>query len=157
MYICWYLKCCFRTSVILKSLPKSSSNLCRASLISFNFCLFTWAAYPVTFKIEMTWTRVSCCLLFACVNWFTCYFISHVSLVVAVSDSHFNTSPGKGNRLLLDHWLSESALSNPHCRFYDGPVGLIDIVYGSKFIHTSINYKLRCQQLVLEFHQQLMR
>ena len=70
------------------------------------------------FRIEMTWNRVSCCLVCACISWFTCYFISSVSLVVAVLFIHFSASPKKGNRLLLDNgflggdMLSDSVLSN---------------------------------------------
>ena len=104
--------CCVRASVILKGLSKSSYDLCRVSIISFNFCLFTWATYLVTFRIEMTWTIVSCCLFCACIIWFTCYLISHVPLVVAVPVSNFNASPRKGNRLLFDCEFSESVLSN---------------------------------------------
>ena len=69
---------------ISRYLVLSSFDLWRASIISFNFYLFTWAAYLVTFRIEMTWIRVSCCLVCACISWFTCCLISHISLVVAV-------------------------------------------------------------------------
>ena len=112
MYICWYLMCCVRTSVMLKILSKSSFDLCRTSIISLNFCLFTWVAYLVMFRIEMTWTRVSCHLVCTCINWFTCYLISHVSLMVALPVSQFNAPPRIGNRLLLDDGFSESVLSN---------------------------------------------
>ena len=97
--------------VILKSLSKSSFDLCRASIISFNFCLFTWATYLVTFRIEIIWTRDSCCLFCVCISWFTCCLIFYVSLVVAVPASYFNASPRKGNRLLFDCGFSESVLS----------------------------------------------
>ena len=76
-----------------------------------------WAAYLVTFRIDMTWTRVSCCLPHVCINWFTCCLISHVSLVVAVPVSHFNAFSRKGNRLLLDHMFSELYLSNCTANF----------------------------------------
>ena len=102
MYICWYLMHCVRTSVILKSLSKSSFDLCTVPIISFNFCLSTWAAYPVMFRIEMTWTRVSCCLLCACIGRLTHCLLSHVCLVIAVPVSHFYASPRKGNRLLFN-------------------------------------------------------
>ena len=120
MYICWYLMCYVGTSVILKSLFKSSIDLCRASITSFNFCLLTWATYLVTFRIQMTWTRSSCCLLCACIGWFTCCLISHVSLVVAVPVSHFNVSPRKDNRLLFDHGFSELISSNHTADFMMG-------------------------------------
>ena len=68
------------------------------------------------FRIEMAWTGVSYCVACACINWFTCYLISHVSLVVAVPLSHFHRI--LFNRHLLDCGLSgrdmfsESVLSN---------------------------------------------
>ena len=101
MYICWYLMCCVWTSVILNNLFKSSLYLWRASIISFSYCLFTWMAYLVTFWIDMTWTRVTCCFC-SCISWFIHCLISHVSFVVAVPVNHFSTSPKKGNRILLD-------------------------------------------------------
>ena len=70
------------------------------------------------FRIEITWTRDSCCLVCACVSWFTCCLISCVSIVEAVPVSQLNASPKKGNRLLLDcgfsvgDRFSESVLSN---------------------------------------------
>ena len=70
------------------------------------------------FQIKMTWTRVSCCLVYVCIGWFTCCLISYVSVVVAVPEIHFNASHKKGNSLLLDHGVSdgdifsESGLSN---------------------------------------------
>ena len=54
----------------------------------------------------MTWTRVSCCLVCACISWLTCCFISNVSLVVAVPVTHFNAAPKKGTMLFLDHGFS---------------------------------------------------
>ena len=68
----------------------------------------------------MAYTRVSCCLVCSCISWDTPCLISHVSFMVAVPVSHFNASPKKGNRLLLDHgfsgsdrfWNSDSVLSN---------------------------------------------
>ena len=47
--------------------------------------------------IDMTWTRVSCCLICSCISWFMHCLILHMSLVVAVLVSHFNASPN------LDH------------------------------------------------------
>ena len=106
------LLCCVRASVILKSLSKSSFDLYRTSINSFNFCLFTWAAYLVTFWMEMTWTRVSCCLHCASISWFTHCLIFNVFLMVAVHVSHYNVSSRKGNMLLFDHGFSELILSN---------------------------------------------
>ena len=57
---------------------------------SFNFCLFTWVAYLVTFRIEMTWTIVS--WLFALCLHYLVYMhclICHVSLVIAVPGKPF--------------------------------------------------------------------
>ena len=103
---------CVRTPVMLKSLSKSSFDLCRASIISFSFLMFMWATYLVTFRIEMTWTRVSCCFVSACISWFMCCLTPHASHMVALPVSHYNASPGEGNRLLLDDGLSESVSSN---------------------------------------------
>ena len=70
------------------------------------------------FRIEMTWTRVSCCVACACISWFTCCLISHISLVVPLPVSHFSPSPKKGNRIPLDYgfsggdMFSESVWSN---------------------------------------------
>ena len=108
---------------MLKSLSISLFDLCRVPIISFNFCLFSLAAYPLAFRIEMTWTRVSCCLVYACINWFTCGLIPCVSFMVAEPESHFNASLRKGNKLVLDHGFSESVLSNctadPMVHLYD--------------------------------------
>ena len=70
------------------------------------------------FRIDMTWTRVSCYFVSSCINWFTHYLTPCVSLMVAVSVSHFSAPLKKGNRLLLDcgfsdyDRFSESVLSN---------------------------------------------
>ena len=93
MYICWYLMCCVRTSVLLNILFKSSFDLWKASIISFNFCLFTWAAYLLMCRTDMTWTRVSCCFVCSCISCFMHCLISCVSFVVAVHVSHFSASP----------------------------------------------------------------
>ena len=98
--------------------------------IDIHFCLLTWAAYFETFRIDIIWIRVSCCLVCSCINWFTHYLISCGSLVVAVPVIHFSASPKKSNRLLLDHGFSggdrfsKSVLSN--CTA-DCMVGLWDI------------------------------
>ena len=66
----------------------------------------------------MTWTKVSHCLVFSCISWFTYCLISCIFLKVAVPVSHFNTSPKNGNKLLLDYgfsggdMFSDSVLSN---------------------------------------------
>ena len=69
-------------------------------------------------RIEMTWTRVSCCLISSCISQFMHYMISHVSSMVDVPVSHISASPKKGNIPLLD-WgfsggdrFSDSVLSN---------------------------------------------
>ena len=87
--------------MILKSLSKSSFDLCTASTTSFNVCLFTWVAYLVIFRIKMTWTRDFYCLFCVGIIWFTHCLISNVSLVVALPVGYFNASPRKGNRLLF--------------------------------------------------------
>ena len=48
--------------------------------------------------------------------------------------------------------FSEIVLSNCTADLMGGLEGFIDSVYVRKFIQKSIEYKLRCQQLVFEFH-----
>ena len=66
----------------------------------------------------MTWTRVSCYLVCACISWFTHCLISHVSLVVVVLVSHLVQSLRRVKCFFLDQGFScgdrfsESVLSN---------------------------------------------
>ena len=160
MYIRWYLIHCVRNSKILNNLFKSLFDYWRASTISFSFRLFTCTAFLVTFWIDMTWTRVSCCLVCSCISWFTHYFISHVSFVVTIPVSHFSASPKKGNRLILDCgfsdgdrfqvfeiWLSFQQL---YCWMYGWLVGFKDAVYVGKLTQKCIEYKVWCKWLALE-------
>ena len=99
---------CVKISVIFKIYLSLLLILEGACIISFNFCLFTWAVYLLMFRIDMAVTRVSCCLVCPCISWFTHFLISHVSLMVAEPVSHFSASPKKGKKPLL------------YCGFSDG-------------------------------------
>ena len=60
-------------------------------------CLLTWAAYVVTFNIDMMCTRVSCCDDCVAINWFIHILMLFMSFVVAVPVSHLRASPRKGS------------------------------------------------------------
>ena len=67
-------------------------------------CLFTCAAYHLMLRIHTMCTRVSCCVDWASMSWFTCSLILLTSFVVAVPVSYLRASPKKGSKLLL-RWL----------------------------------------------------
>ena len=52
-------------------------------------------------KIEMMWTRVSCCLCCVAINWLIFVLLLLTSLVVAVPVNQQNASPRTGRRFLL--------------------------------------------------------
>ena len=87
-----YLRCCVRTSVMFNSIFTSSFAFWRVSITSFSFCLFTWVAYCVTFRREMTCTTVPCCFVCSCISCFICCLISHESFIVAVPVNHCSAS-----------------------------------------------------------------
>ena len=64
-------------------------------------CLLTCAAYLVTFRIDTMCTKVSYCVGWISVSWFSCSQMLLTSFVVAVTVSHRRALPKKGNRLLL--------------------------------------------------------
>ena len=72
-----------------------------ASIKALILCLLTWAAYLVTFSIDMICTRVSCCNDFVVISWFIHVSILFISFVVAVPVSQLRQSPRKGSKLLL--------------------------------------------------------
>ena len=72
-----------------------------ASIRMLILCLLTWAAYLVTFSIDMICTRVSCCDDWVAINWFIQVLMLFMSFVVAVPVSHLRASPRKGSKLLL--------------------------------------------------------
>ena len=92
-------------SVMLNSMFTSLFAFWRASITSFSFCLFTWVVYHLTFRMEMTCTKVSSCFVCSCISWFIHFLISLVSFIVAVPVNHCSASPKKVIRLLLGHRL----------------------------------------------------
>ena len=98
------------------------------------------------YRIDITWTGVSCCLVCSCISWFTHCLISHVSLMVAVPVSHLSASPKKGNRLLLDHGFSggdrcsDSVLNCTDCKDR-WLVGFIDAVYAGNSSRRTLSTK----------------
>ena len=74
------------------------------SIKMFMLCLFTCVAYLVTLRMDTMCTRVSCCVDWTSMSWFTCSLILLTSFVVAVPVSHLRALHKKGNRLLL-RWL----------------------------------------------------
>ena len=75
-------------------------------------CLFTCAAYCVMLRIDTMWTKVSCCVDWASVSWFTYSLILLTSFVVAVPVNHLRVLPKKGNKLLLRWLLLSTCPSN---------------------------------------------
>ena len=67
-------------------------------------CLFTCTAYLVMLRMYTMCTKVSCCVDWPSMSWFTHSLILLTSYVVAVPVSHLRALPKKGNRLLLQ-WL----------------------------------------------------
>ena len=78
----------------------------------FMLCLFTCAAYCVMLRIDTMCTKVSCCVDWASMNWFTISLILLTSFVVAVPVSHLTVLPKKGNKLLLRQLLLFTCPSN---------------------------------------------
>ena len=72
-----------------------------ASIKVLILCLLTWAAYLVTFSIDMLWTRVSCCDDCVVISWFIHVLILFISFVVVVPVSQLRASPRKSSKLLL--------------------------------------------------------
>ena len=72
-----------------------------ASIRMLILCLLTWAAYLVTFNIDMVCTKVSRCDDCRAINWFIHVLMLFMSFVVAVPVSHLRASPRKGSKLLL--------------------------------------------------------
>ena len=68
-------------------------------------CPFTCATYHVTLRMDTMCTKVSCCIGWASVSWFTCSLILLTSFIVAVPFSHLKALPKKGNSLLLRQLL----------------------------------------------------
>ena len=71
------------------------------SIKTFIQCLLTCTAYLVTFRIDTMCTKVSCCVAWVSVSWFTHALMLLTSFVVAGTVSHHRATPKKGNRLLL--------------------------------------------------------
>ena len=63
--------------------------------------VLTWAAYLVTFRIDITCTNVSYCDDWVTINWFIQVLMLFMSFVVAVPVSHLRASPRKDSKLLL--------------------------------------------------------
>ena len=72
-----------------------------ASIKVLILCLLTWAAYLVTFSIDMMCTRVSCCDNCEAVHWFIHVLMLFMSFVVAVPMNQLRPSPRKGSKILL--------------------------------------------------------
>ena len=72
-----------------------------ASIKMLMLCLLTWAAYLVTFSMDMTCSKVSCCDDWVAINWFIWVLMLFMSFVVAVPVSHLRESPRKDSKLLL--------------------------------------------------------
>ena len=72
-----------------------------ASIKMLILCLLTRAAYLVTFSIDITCTKVSCCDDWVTINWFIWVLMLFMSFVVPVPVSHLRASPRKGSKLLL--------------------------------------------------------
>ena len=71
------------------------------SIKMFILCLFTSAAYLVTFRIDTMCTTVSCCVDWVSISWFTCSLMLLTSFEVAVPVSYLRVSSNKSNRLFL--------------------------------------------------------
>ena len=78
----------------------------------FMLCLFACAVYYVMLRMDTMWTKVSWCVDWASMSWFTCSLIQLTSFVVAVPVSHLRALSKKGNRLLLRHLLLFTCPSN---------------------------------------------
>ena len=72
-----------------------------SSIKMLMLCLLIWAAYLVTFSMDITCTKVSCCNELVAINWFIQVLMLFMSFVVAVPVSHLRASPRKDSRLLL--------------------------------------------------------
>ena len=90
---------------MLNSIFTSALIFQRASITSFSFCLFTWVVYCVMFMMVIMCTKVSCCFVCSCINWFICHLLFLVSFIMAVPVKYCSASPEKGNRHLLGHGL----------------------------------------------------
>ena len=58
------------------------------SIKMFILCLLTCPAYLVAFRMDLTCTKVSCCVNWVSISWFTCCLILLTSFVVVVPVSH---------------------------------------------------------------------
>ena len=80
-------------------------------------CLFTCAAYLVMLRMDTMCSKVSCCVDWASMNWFTHYLKLLTSFVVVVPVSHLRASPKKDNRLLFRQLLLFICPSNEGSMF----------------------------------------
>ena len=83
----------------------------------FMLCLFTCAAYLVMLRMDTMCSKVSCCVDWASMSWFTCSLILLTSFVVAAPVSPLRLSPKKGSRLLLWQLLLFTCSSNEGSMF----------------------------------------
>ena len=91
--------------VMLKGVVTLLCVLSNTSMTVLICCLFTCMAYLVTFSIEMTGTKISCCWVCVSMSWSTLPLTSLMYLVVVVLVSQLRAFPKKGKRLLLVHVL----------------------------------------------------
>ena len=64
-------------------------------------CLFTSAAYQMTFSIDIMCTKVSCCDDCVAIKWFILALMLLTYFVLVVPVSHLSASPTNGTKLLL--------------------------------------------------------
>ena len=72
-----------------------------ASIKMLILCPLTWAAYLLTFSIDIMCTRVFCCDDCVAITWFIHVLMLFISFVVAVPVSQVKASPRKGSKFLL--------------------------------------------------------
>ena len=77
-----------------------------ASIKMLMLCLLTWAAYLVTFNMDITCTKVSCSDDCIAIHWFIWVLMLFMSFVVVVHVSNLRVSPRKGSKLLL-WWMCD--------------------------------------------------
>ena len=121
-------------------------------------CLFICAAYYVTLRIDMMWTKVSC-VDCASMSWFTLFLMLLTSFVIAVPVSKLRESPKKGNRPLLTWllwWLECPSSEGSHIQkvdgWYDnrfvGDIDVIDVCFncsvGSNWVDTEGHWLRNC-------------